>query len=115
MDGYGSTHTDTLSQTVTIPASCATATLSYWLHIDSAETTATAAHDTLNLKALNASGTVLATLASYSNLNAAAGYTQRSVDLRAYIGQSVTLTFTGTENSSLQTSFALDDTALNVS
>src|SRR5206468_3479019 len=36
LDGYGSTHTDTLSQSVAIPAGCS-ATLSFYLHIDSAE------------------------------------------------------------------------------
>ncbi|MEV4559486.1 protease pro-enzyme activation domain-containing protein, partial [Kitasatospora sp. NPDC049285] len=41
MDGYGSAHTDTASQTVTIPAGCK-ATFSFWLHIDTAETGSTA-------------------------------------------------------------------------
>ncbi|MEV4558166.1 putative Ig domain-containing protein, partial [Kitasatospora sp. NPDC049285] len=41
MDGYGSAHTDTVSQTVTIPAGCK-ATFSFWLHIDTAETGSTA-------------------------------------------------------------------------
>ncbi|MCU1657991.1 MAG: hypothetical protein JWO57_2647, partial [Pseudonocardiales bacterium] len=41
LDGYGTTHTDTLSQAVTIPAGCA-ATLSYYLWINSAEGTSTA-------------------------------------------------------------------------
>ena len=39
MDGYGRTHTDTSSQTVTIPAGHTSATLQYYLHIDTAETT----------------------------------------------------------------------------
>src|SRR5262245_58759743 len=39
LDGYGTTHTDTLAQTITLPAHCATYTLSFWLHIDTAETT----------------------------------------------------------------------------
>jgi hypothetical protein len=108
LDGYGTAHTDTLSQSVTIPAGCATASLSYWLHIDTAETGGTA-YDTL---ALTAGGS---TLASYSNVNAATGYQQHTVSLNGYTGQTVTLTFTGTEGSKLQTSFVLDDTALNVS
>ena len=33
LDGYGTTHTDTLRQSVTIPAG-ARATLSFYLHID---------------------------------------------------------------------------------
>jgi hypothetical protein len=115
LDGYGSTHTDTLAQTVTLPSVCSTATFSYWLHIDTAETTTSARHDTLTLQVLDSTGTVLATLATYSNLDAATGYTQHTDDLSAYAGQSVTLKFTGTENSSLQTSFVIDDTALQTS
>jgi len=61
---------------------------------------------------LNGAGTVLATLATYSNLNAASGYTQHSFSLSAYAGQSVTLKFTGSEDSVDQTSFVIDDTAL---
>ena len=115
LDGYGSTHTDTLAQSVAIPSTCKSATFSFWLHIDTSETTTTAAHDTLKVQVLNSSGTVLATLATFSNLNAASGYTQHSYSLASYIGQTVTLKFTGVENNSLQTSFVDDDNALNVS
>ncbi|MFL5995597.1 MAG: hydrolase [Streptomyces sp.] len=113
--GYGSAHTDTLSQSVTVPAACTTATLSFYLHVDTAETSTSTAYDTLKVQVLNSSGTVLSTLATYSNLNAASGYTQRSFSLAGYAGQAVTLKFTGTEGSTLQTSFVIDDTALNVS
>lgn len=108
LDGYGSSHTDTVSQSVSIPAGCH-ATLTYYLHIDTAETTTTTAYDKLTVKAGST------TLASYSNLNQANGYQLRTVDMSAFAGQTVTLTFTGTEDSSLQTSFCLDDTALTVS
>ena len=64
---------------------------------------------------LSSSGTVLSTLATFSNVNAAGGYTQHTYSLAAYAGQNVTVKFTGTEGSKLQTSFVLDDTALNVS
>ncbi|MFD8083854.1 alkaline phosphatase family protein [Kitasatospora sp. NPDC059722] len=108
LDGYGSAHTDTLSQSVTVPAGCKAA-LGFWLHIDTAKTTGTA-DDTLTVTA-NGS-----TLATYSNLDAANGYTQRTLDLSAYAGKSVTLTFTGVENSSAdQTGFVIDDTTLNAS
>jgi len=115
MNGYGTTHTDSSAQSVTIPAACTTATASFWLHIDTAETTTTTAFDTLKVQVLNSSGTVLATLATYSNLNKASGYAQHSVSLVPYIGQTVTLKFLGAEDSSLQTSFVLDDAAVNVS
>jgi len=106
LDGYGTTHTDTLAQSVTIPATCKSATLTFWLRIDSQDT-GTVAQDTLTVKA---GSTVLAT---YSNLNRS-GYTQKSVNLAAYAGQKVTLTFTGVENASLATSFVVDDVALTV-
>ncbi|MER7564460.1 hydrolase [Streptomyces sp. NPDC097941] len=115
LDGYGSARTDTLSQSVTVPSACTAATLSFYLHVDTAETSTSTAYDTLKVQVLNSSGTVLSTLATYSNLNAASGYTQRSFNLAAYAGQTVTLKFTGTEGSTLQTSFVIDDTALNVS
>ena len=114
LDGYGQSHTDTVSQQVSIPSGKSSATLSFYLHVDTSETTSTTAYDKLTVQVLNSSGTVLKTLATYSNLNAASGYTQRSFDLSAYIGQTVTLRFTGTEDSSLQTSFVLDDTSLTV-
>ncbi|WP_405833564.1 hydrolase [Streptomyces sp. NBC_01176] len=114
MDGYGTARTDTLAQTVTVPSGCA-ATLNFFLHVDTAETTTTTVYDTLKAQVLNSGGTVLSTLATYSNLNAASGYTLRSFNLSAYAGQTVTVKFTGTEGSMLQTSFVLDDTALNVS
>ncbi|OXM59749.1 Ig domain-containing protein, partial [Amycolatopsis vastitatis] len=108
LDGYGSTHTDTVSQPVTIPAGCH-ATLSYYLHVDTAETTTTTQYDKFTAKAGST------TLATYSNLDKATGYQQHTVDVSAFAGQTVTLTFTGTEDSSLQSSFCLDDTALTLS
>ena len=115
LDGYGTTHTDTLSQSVTVPAGCTGTTFSFWLHIDTAETTTTTAFDTLKVQVLNSSGTVLATLATFSNLNHISGYAQHSYSLGSYASQKVTLKFTGTEDASLQTSFVLDDTAANTS
>ncbi|WP_441248014.1 putative Ig domain-containing protein [Kitasatospora sp. McL0602] len=114
LDGYGSANTDTLAQSVAIPAGCTSASFSFWLHVDSAASTTTA-FDTLKVQVLNSSGTVLSTLATYSNVNAAAGYAQHSFDLSAYAGQTVTVKFTGTEDYTKQTSFVIDDTALNVS
>ncbi|WNI19855.1 putative Ig domain-containing protein [Streptomyces sp. ITFR-21] len=109
LDGYGTTHTDTLSQSVTIPATCTTATFSYYLYISSSETTTSTAYDKLTVTAGST------TLASYSNLNKGTGYVQRTVSLTPYVGQTVTLKFTGTEDSSLQTSFLLDDTSVTAS
>jgi serine protease len=115
LDGYGTTHTDTLSQTVTIPAACTNTKFSFWLHIDTAETTTTTAYDKLKVQVLNSSGTVLSTLATFSNLNHASGYQQHTYSLGSFAGQTVKLKFTGTEDISLQTSFVIDDTAVNTS
>ncbi|MBL1084616.1 hydrolase [Streptomyces actinomycinicus] len=114
LNGYGSAHTDTLAQTVSVPAGCTSATLGFHLHVDTDETTTSTAYDTLKVQVLNSSGTVLSTLATYSNLNAASGYTRRSLNLASYAGQTVTIKFTGTEGSTLQTSFVIDDAALDV-
>ncbi|WP_433318446.1 M28 family peptidase [Micromonospora chersina] len=108
LDGYGSSHTDTLSQSVSIPAGCSSYTLSFWLHIDTAETTTSVAYDKLTVQVGST------TLATYSNLNAASGYAQRSFNLAAYAGQTVTLKWTGVEDASLQTSFVIDDVTLQV-
>jgi hypothetical protein len=62
----------------------------------------------------NTSGTLLKTLATYSNLNKNTGYAVHTNDLSAYIGQTVVIKFTGAEDSSLQTSFVLDDITLTV-
>jgi PKD repeat protein len=114
LDGWGSTHTDTLAQTVTIPSTCTKATLSFWLHIDTAETTTTTKYDTLQVQVLEGS-TVESTALSYSNLNHATGYQQRTADLSAYAGKTVTVKWIGKEDYEKQTSFVIDDTALNVS
>ena len=96
-------------QSVTIPAACTNTTFSFWLHIDTAETTTTTAYDKLTI---TANGT---TIATFSNLNHASGYQKHSYSLGSFAGQSVTLKFTGTEDSSLQTSFVVDDTAVTSS
>jgi hypothetical protein len=114
LNGYGSVHTDTLFQQVSIPAAATIANLSFWRHIDTAETSSTTAYDALTVQIRNSSGTVLATLATYSNLNAGAGYTQVSFDLSAYKGQTIQIYLVGAEDSSLKTSFVVDDFLLNV-
>ncbi|MFF4897758.1 M4 family metallopeptidase [Streptomyces sp. NPDC001068] len=106
LDGYGSTHTDTLSQSVTIPSGCTSTTFTFYLHIDTAETTSSTAYDKLTVTAGST------TLATYSNLNKATGYVQKSFSLGSFAGSTVTLKFSGVEDSSLQTSFVVDDTAV---
>jgi hypothetical protein len=114
LDGFGSTNTDTVMQQVTIPANATAATLSFWLHIDTAETSTTTAFDKLTVQVRNSSGTVLSTLATFSNLNAASGYQQHSFDVSSFKGQTIQIFFNGSEDFELQTSFVLDDVSLKV-
>ncbi len=93
---------------MTLPSGCSSYTLSFYLKIVTAETTTTSQYDTLTVKVGST------TLQVFSNLNAGA-YTLRSYNLAAFAGQTVTLTFTGVEDSGLKTSFVIDDTALTVS
>ena len=113
MDGYGRSHTDSATQSVSIPAGKASATLAFYLHIDTRESGSTA-YDTLKVQVVNTSGAVLTTLATYSNVNAASGYALKSLNMNAYIGQTVQVRFLGVEDSSLATSFVIDDVTLTV-
>ncbi|MDB5906841.1 MAG: bacillolysin family protein, partial [Massilia sp.] len=112
LGGNGTTATETITQAVAIPAAATAASLTFALHIDTAETTTTTAYDKLVVTVKNSAGTVLATLATYSNLNKAAGYQIRSFNLLPYKGQTVTLSFAMNEDSSLQTSFVVDKVSL---
>lgn len=103
LDGYGAAHTDTLSQSVTVPTGCAV-TVSFYLNIDTAETTTSSAYDTLTVK-LGAT-----TVAAFSNLNKAAGYVLHTYAPSA--SGATTLSFSGNEDGSLATSFVLDDLAV---
>ena len=112
LGGNGSAGTETVNQTVTIPATATAATLSYWIRTDTAESGSTA-YDTMRVQVVD--GSTATTLRSFSNVGTNATYTQYSHSLTAYRGKTVTIRFTMTEDSSLQTSFVVDDTALNVS
>jgi hypothetical protein len=114
MNGWGTTVTDTVMQQVAVPANATAATFSFWLHINTAETTTTTAFDTLQVQIRNSSGTVLQTLATFSNLNHNTGYAQQTFNVLSFKGQTIQVFFVGAEDSSLQTSFVLDDISLKV-
>ena len=90
---------------MSVPSGCA-ATFSFYLHIDTAETSTTTAYDTLVVKAGST------TLATYSNLNKNTGYALKSFSVPA---GTTSVSFTGTEGSQLQTSFVVDDAAFTAS
>lgn len=100
-------------QQVTIP-STATGTLTFWLNVTSSETTTTTQYDRLFVEVRNTSGTLLTTLATYSNLNkgTAGVYSQKSLNVAAYKGQTVRIQFRSTTDSSLATTFRVDSASL---
>jgi subtilase family serine protease len=112
LDGYGSSHTDTLAQTVTIPSTCKNATFTYWVEVNS---TTTNTNNKLVLEVLNSSGTVLGTTTVATAANNSSHYTEYSTNLGSYIGQKITVKFIGTEVSGGNTSFFEDSNAINVS
>lgn len=112
LGGNGSTSTETINQSVTIPSTATAATLSYWIRTDTAESGSTV-YDSMRVQVVD--GSTATTLRTFTNVGTNATYTQYSHNLTAYKGKTVTVRFTMTEDSSLQTSFVVDDTALNVS
>ena len=101
-------------QTVSIPTT-ATGTLTFWLNVTSSETTTSTQYDKLFVEVRNSSGTLLSTLATYSNLNkvaAATTYSQKSFNVAAYKGQTVRIQFRSTMDSSITTTFRVDSASL---
>ena len=113
LQGNGRSSTENLGQSVAIPATATAASLSLWIRIDTAETTSSTVYDTVKVQIVDGSTTT--TLATYSNLNKSSSYVQKTLDVTQYKGRTVTVKFVGQEDSSLQTSFVIDDTSLSAS
>ena len=88
------------------------AVVSFWLAIATQEYDPTP-YDTLTVSIRDTAGTVLHTLATYTNVDAG-DYQQKSFDLSQYKGKTIRVHFKGVEDQFLATSFYVDDTALNV-
>jgi hypothetical protein len=102
LGGRGTAGTDTVSQQISIPATCTKAKLKFHLHVDTQET-ATTAKDRFTVSVGDKQ------LGFWSNKDAAAGYKLRQFNLAPYAGQTVSLTFKGTENATAKTTFVVDD------
>ena len=111
--GINNSSTGQEYQQVTIPAA-ATANLTFWLNVTSSETTTTTQFDKLFVEVRDTAGNLLTTVATYSNLNkgTAGVYSQKSFSLAAYRGQTVRVQFRSTMDSSITTSFRVDDVSL---
>jgi hypothetical protein len=101
-------------QTITIPTGAAR-NLNFWLNVTSDETTTTTQFDRFFVEVRNTSGTLLATLATFSNLNkgTAGVYVLRGpFNLGAFAGQTVRIQFRNTTDGSLITTFRVDDVSV---
>ena len=106
--------TGTLYQTVTIPSGCSPS-LNFWLNITTSEATGDPIYDSLFIEVRSTTGTLLATLATFSNQNSgtAGVYVLRGAySLSSFAGQTVRIQFRGTNDITLPTSFRLDDVSV---
>jgi Zn-dependent metalloprotease len=106
--------TATLFQTVTVPTNGCT-NLQFWLNITTNEAAGAAVFDRLFIEVRSTTGTLLATLATFSNQNSgtAGVYVLRGpFSLSAFAGQTVRIQFRGTNDVTLPTTFRVDDVSL---
>lgn len=111
---FGNNQTGTAFQQITIPSGTAPS-LNFWLNVTSQETTTTTQFDKLFIEVRSTSGTLLATLATFSNLNkgTAGAYVLRGpYNVSSFAGQTVRIQFRATEDSSLTTTFRVDDVSV---
>lgn len=108
MGGYNNA-TESISQSVTIPPD---GTLTYWWYMTSSEGP-WIAYDYLHVRLYNSSGALVATLKTRSNRDARNTWSQDSVSLASYAGQTLRIDFGVTTDFSLSTSFFVDDVELN--
>ncbi|HEV2801443.1 MAG TPA: M36 family metallopeptidase [Pyrinomonadaceae bacterium] len=114
LGGVNST-SGTLYQTVTIPSG-SSPNLNFWLNVSTQEAAGAIVYDRLFIEVRNTSGTLLATLATFSNQQggSAGVYVLRgNYNLGAYAGQTVRIQFRTTQDSSLPTTFRVDDVSVN--
>lgn len=115
LGGMGETTSQYLSQIVGIPVDGCSANLSVYLKISSAETTKKRVYDTFTIRVVNpATGRLIKTLGTYSNLNKSAAYRLFNFDLLAFKGKTVRLEMISNEDASFATSFLVDDTVINI-
>ena len=97
---------------MTIPSTVTAATLSFWLRSDTAESGSTV-YDRMRVQVVD--GSTVTTLATYSNVGHQHDVRPEVVQRHGLQGQDDLGAVTSTEDSSLQTSFVVDDTALATS
>lgn len=110
LNGYNSS-TDLIYQTVSIPSTATSATLTFWTYVSTTETSH--AYDYFYAQVRNTSGSTLATLLTLND-GTASGWVQHSYNLTNYKGQTIQIAFKGTNDYSNPTDFFVDDVSLQV-
>jgi Zn-dependent metalloprotease len=113
LNGVNNT-TATLFQTVTVPSNGCT-NLQFWLNITTNEAAGAAVFDRLFIEVRSTTGTLLSTLATFSNQNSgtAGVYVLRGpFSLSSFAGQTVRIQFRGANDTTLPTVFRVDDVSL---
>jgi hypothetical protein len=111
--GSANSATDTLEQSIKIPATVNAASLDFWYRSTTQETSASSPYDLLAVDLYNATGAKLKALTTLSNLDATGGWVKSAAfDLSAYKGQTLRLRFTATMNAANTTDFLIDDVSL---
>ena len=105
----------TVYQSVALPSGSTAKTLSFYVNVTTSESTSSA-YDYLYVELRNSSGTLLTTLATYSNMHKSATsstYAQKSLSIpTTYNGQTVRIQFRGTSDSAVATTFRIDQVAV---
>jgi hypothetical protein len=89
--------------------------LTFWLNITSDEAAGAAVFDRLFIEVRSTTGTLLATLATFSNQNegTAGAYVQRGpYSLASFAGQTVRIQFRSTNDITLPSIFRIDDVSV---
>jgi putative Ig domain-containing protein/subtilase family protein len=103
LGGYGSTHTDSLSQRIMIPSN-GRPTLRFALRVNGDDT---ANQDALHLTVDGR------TVRTFTAAQSGPTYVDQSVDLTPYRGRTVAVAWTSTEDDATPTTFLLDDIAVS--
>lgn len=97
--------TEYVQQKITVPSN---ATLKYWWYMASNEGTTTA-YDYMYVRLYTTGGSLITTLRTWSNKNTRNAWSQDSISLSAYAGQTLVIRFITRTDYSLTTSFWVDD------
>jgi hypothetical protein len=100
--------TEYVQQQLTIPSN---ANLRYWWYMTSSEPTTTV-YDYLKVQVYTTAGSLLGTLRTWSNRSTRNVWSQDTLSLAAYAGQTVKLRFTTTTDYLNPTNFFIDDVAI---